>query len=236
MIKTSAVVAVLVAAASSNAALITLGGDFSGTFGNGNLIAINSAGQRTFSQNLSDASVSGTVRFSNTLGAGDQSFELALDNFSYTSTSTQSRTLTIRIVQDFVRHGDFITASAQRNVSAFVNFSRVGQVYTGDIGSKHENTLLPSSGLNPAAVPAGSAPSGSFISGGMVPISVPVSGVLYTIEATYTITLTPLGGTMEYRSSAATSGLTFDRVALVPTPASAALLGLGGLLAARRRR
>lgn len=93
MIKTSAAFALLVAAASSNAALITLGGDFSGTFGNGNLIAINSASQRTFSQNLSDASVSGTVRFSNTLGAGDQSFELALDNFSYTSTSTQSRTL-----------------------------------------------------------------------------------------------------------------------------------------------
>lgn len=232
MLKTSAALALFVAATSSHAALITLGGDFAGTFGNGNLIALNSAGQRTFSQNLGDASVSGTVRFSNTFFDGVQQIELTLTSFTYTSSSTQSRTLSVRIVQDYLLHGDMVSGTASHQVNGNATFSAAGQILTGSIASQHESTALPTLLVNPNGAGAGSAGQSNIArsQGPATPLS--VSGPLYTIDTTYTFVINAFGG--QTSINLPDSGV--DNATLIPTPASAALLGMAGLLAARRRR
>lgn len=232
MIKTSAAFAFLVAAASSNAALVTLGGDFSGTFGNGNLIALNSAGQRTFSQSLGDASVSGTVRFSNTFFDGVQSVELTLTNFTYSSTSNSPRTLSVRIVQDYLLHGNMVSGTASHQANGNINYSAVGQVVTASIASQHESTALPTLFVNPNGAGAGFAGVVAIArgQGPVTPLS--VSGPLYTIDTTYTFVLSPFGSSV----SVVLPDSGVDTATLVPTPASAALLVVGGLFAARRRR
>jgi LPXTG-motif cell wall-anchored protein len=233
MMKTSAALAILVAASSSQAALITLGGDFAGTFGNGNLVALNSAGQRTFSQTLGDASVSGTVRFSNTFFDGVQATELTLTNFTYSSTSTQPRTLSVRIVQDYLLHGDMVSGTASHQANGNINYSAVGQVVTASITSQHESTALPTLFVNPNGVGIGSAPIAVPIARGQGPVtSLSVSGPLYTIDTTYTFVISAFGSSL----SVVLPDSGVDTATLIPTPASAALLGLGGLLATRRRR
>lgn len=232
MIKTSAVFALLVAAASSNAALVTLGGDFSGTFGNGNLININSAGQNTFSQSLGDASVSGTVRFSSFFFGNEQSIELTLTNFTYSSTATSPRTLSVRIVQNYLLQGDMVSGTGSHQVNGNINYSAVGQVVTASIASQHESTALPTLFVNPNGVGAGFA-GGVPIARGQGPVTpLSVSGPLYTIDTTYTFVLSAFGSSL----SVVLPDSGVDTATLVPTPASAALLVMGGLFAARRRR
>lgn len=236
MMRTCALGALVVLAGSVQAAVVTLGGDFSGTFGSSAPAAVGSFSQVGFSSTLADASVQGLVRFSNfydsTPGFESQGVELTLTNFTFQSTGTGPRTLSVRIVQDYVLLGSNGTpATAAHQVNGNANFSAAGQSFSLNVTSQHEATALPTLTRSGSAF----GPSSISIIAGQGPVtSVGVSPFFYTIDTTYTFTLN--AGGLGLASVVLPDSGVDNATIRVPGPSVAALLAMGGLVAARRRR
>ncbi len=225
--------AVLAAAAgSASGALVTIGGNFGGSFGNSNVLAINGQGSTNISGNISGASFSGVVNASSFDGGCN--LLLTLTQFQFSTTRSNPTTLTITIVQDYaIPVAAGWTGSHQFNGDA--NFTNAGQSASLNVVSTHEGTALPT--LNQSETAGG--PGQIAFSRGQGPTTVvnPVSNP-YRIATTYTIVLTR-GAAGSVLFNLPDSGV--DQASCVqhiPLP-SAGLAGLAGILGVagiRRRR
>ncbi|MGE3109764.1 MAG: hypothetical protein AB7G11_06660 [Phycisphaerales bacterium] len=225
--------AILAAAAgSASGALVTIGGNFGGSFGNSNVLAVNGQSSTSISGNIGGASFSGVVNASSFDGGCN--LLLTLTQFSFTSSMSGNVTLTVTIVQDYdipVALG--WTGSHQFNGDA--NFSGAGQSASLNVTSTHETTALPT--LNQAEVAGG--PGTVVFNRGQGPTTVvtPVA-TPYRIATTYTFVLNR-GATGSVVFNLPDSGV--DQASCVqpiPLP-SAGLAGLAGILGVagiRRRR
>lgn len=226
-------VAVLAAAAgSASGALVTIGGNFSGTFGNSNVLAINGQGSTNINGSISGASFSGVINASSFDGGCN--LLLTLTQFSFTASRSGTTTLTITIVQDYaIPAAGAWTGSHQFNGDA--NFTAAGQTASLNSVSTHESTSLPT--LNQSETSGG--PGTVVFNRGQGPTTIvnPVSDP-YRIATTYTITLNR-GATGSVTFNLPDSGV--DQASCVqpvplPTAGLAGLAGMLGVAGFRRRR
>ena len=225
--------AVLAAAAgSASGALVTIGGNFSGSFGNSNVLAINANGSTSISGNISGASFNGVVNASSFDGGCN--LLLTLTQFNFTSSRNTPTTLTVTIVQDYaIPTAGAWTGSHQFNGDA--TFTNAGQSAALTSTSTHESTNLPT--LNQSETAGG--PGTVVFNRGQGPTTIinPVSAP-YRIATTYTFVLTR-GASGSVSFNLPDSGVDQASCVLpVPLP-SAGLAGLAGMLGVagiRRRR
>lgn len=214
---------------SASAAIITVSGDFNGSFGTSDVLPINTQSTNTLSGSLSGATFSGVV---NAASFDDGcNILLTFTQFAFTSTRNGPVTLTFTIVQDYTVPSAFAwTGSHQFNGDA--NFTTAGQSASLLVTSTHETTDLPTLGQNEVAP----GPGAVTLNRGQGPTTVinPVD-LVYRISTTYTMTLNA-GASGSVTLNLPDSGV--DQAScIIPAPgAGVALLGLVGAAGARRRR
>lgn len=228
----SVVGAAALAAGTASAATIQLGGGtLTGNFGNAAAQGLNSSSDFLFNAASGGTSVSGRVQAAN---FGSSLF-LTLTDLDFTTTSTSSVTLTVRIIADFVLAPTAIQATASHQINGNTAGSVVGATVQKD--SLHESTNLAQLFVGPITG------SGNILindgSGAAVPV--PFAGSIYTIDTLYTFTLAR--GTASASGSIVLPNSGVDQVTLtvIPLPpatyaglGSLAILGAGAFV--RRRR
>lgn len=199
------------------------------TTGSTGPLAVNSTSGITFSGSGAGATVTGLVASSNTVIGSQQTLNLRLTSFNFTSTSQSAVVIEVHILQNYtlVNPGAFATASHQLNGNS--TGTRSGNIV---VTSLHESTNLPV--LNVGFVGATNPITAQQ---GQTTIVSPIDGI-YTINTTYRFTIE--GGAGSGTIILPDSGHDDVLLVLVPLPpaAMAGLTGLGmaGLGAAIRRR
>ncbi len=217
-------------ASSASAAIVTVSGDFAGTFGNTDVLGINTQSSNVLSGSIDGASFAGVVN----AASFDDGCNLLLTftQFSITTTRPGPVTLEVTIIQDYVIPVALWTGSHQFNGDA--NFSAAGQAASLNVVSRHETTNLPQLAQSEVAI----GPGNVAFSRGQGPTTVinPIDGT-YRIETTYTMVLNA-GVSGSVTLNLPDSGV--DQASCVPIPGPAAGVSLLGLLGAagsiRRRR
>ena len=224
----------LVAVASSSMVASTLAAQISmtgahtlGQNGSVGPVAINGAGQQTFTVGSGNDSVTGTVRYSNTSDGVQQCFELTLTNFVFSASGSTNKTITINVVQDFVVSGNASTipATASHQMNGFVTFAQAGQLATGYTDSTHESTALPRVAFNPNSVLSSGAGQPVINRGDGVSTDVAISGT-YRMVATYVFTLNAAGSVVSVHFPDSI----VDNACLVLVPLEHVAMGAGGAL------
>lgn len=215
---------------SASAAIITLGGDFNGSFGNTNVLAINGQSTNTLSGSLQDVTFAGVVN----AASFDDGCNLLLTftQFSFTSTRNTPVTLSVTIIQDYDVPVNSIAWTGSHQFNGDVTFSNAGQMASLNVVSRHETTNLPEL----QQVENAGGPGTITLNRGQGPTTVvnPFDAV-YRIETTYTMVLAA-GATGSVTLNLPDSGV--DQAScVVPAPAAGlSLLGLAGIAGLGRRR
>lgn len=212
--------------ASSLAATVAISGTHNlSTMGNTASLGLNQSGHEVFSVGSGNDAVSGMVRVRNAIVNGQQTFELALMNFSFSATGNTNRTITINVVQDFTVGGNVGAVSTGRQMNGFVSFGQAGQLATGFADAVHEATQLPRLAFNPGS--ALSASTGTPVINRTVGNStgVAIAGT-YRMAATYVFTLNAANGLVSINFPDAIT----DSATLVLVPLEHVAMGAGASL------
>ncbi|MFO0831144.1 MAG: hypothetical protein U0637_04775 [Phycisphaerales bacterium] len=200
------------------AAQVTVSGGITiGATGTTGPLAADSTTAITFSGSSADASVTGLVAATSTIVGSQQTLNLRLTGFTFTSTSQSNVVIEVNIIQDYVltNQGSFSTASHQLNGNT--QGTRSGNIV---VTSVHESTNLPV--LNVGFVGATNPITAEQ---GATTVVSPIDGI-YRINTTYRFTIE--GGSGTGSIILPDSGHDDVLLVLVPLPPAAAA-GLGGL-------
>lgn len=230
-------------AGAAQAAQVTVGGALAvGPVGSVGPVGLNATStQSGFDASAGGVTIDGLLTPDAVAGANNnvtgnvQFLGLTLTNFKLTFTGQGSRTVTVRITQDYVLEPGSVNATGSNTINGSVDFSGTGQSISITAQSVHNATNIP---VNNVAVNASGAGNQLF-NGGTASVPVGLTGNIYRIDTLYTFTINSNGGTVTINlpDSAVDNAV----LAVVPLP-TAAWAGLGGLalagagVAVRRRR
>ncbi len=229
----TAAVVLAVAAGTSSAATITLGGGsgFAGSFGANTTLAANTQDSVSFSASAANASVSGDVEVVNT---GGNSLLLTLTNLTFTSTRNSAVTLTIAISQNYAI-GDNTGWTGSHQFNGDVDFTSAGQSASIGSTSTHQSTALPDLLQNVNAA----GPGNVLLNRGQGAATIinPVSNP-YNITTIYTFVLNrgASGSVVLHLPNSGVDQASRSGVIPLPSASLAGLAGLFGVAGIRRRR